>query len=96
MQLEVNHNESESCFETTIDNLAAKIIYTLSDSNVMNITGTYVPNELGGRGIAAALTKHVLEYAREHQWKVKPICSYTVAYMKKNTEYDDLLESESE
>lgn len=97
MQLEIIHNESENCFETTVDSFVAKVIYTLSDNKVMDVTGTYVPNELGGKGIAAALTKYVLEYAREQKWKVKPICSYTVAYMKKNTEYGDLLlDTESE
>lgn len=71
MQLEIIHNESENCFETTVDSFLAKVIYTLSDNKVMHVTGTYVPSELGGKGIAAALTKYVLEYALEQKMESK-------------------------
>lgn len=92
MELNITHRAADNLFECIVDDLQAKVIYT-KENNTLLITGTYVPEELGGKGIAAALTKFALEYARTNNLKVKPICSYTVAYMKRNKEYDDLLET---
>lgn len=93
MELEIVNNEAENRFETYIDNLLAEVVYIKTDKGQLIITGTHVPKELEGKGIAGALTKFALEYARENKLTVNPICSYTVAYFKKHTEYNDLLES---
>lgn len=93
MELEIINNETESRFETSIDNHLAEVVYTKTDKNQLMITGTHVPKELEGKGIAGAITKFALEYARENNLKVVPICSYTVAYFKKHPEFNDLLES---
>jgi predicted GNAT family acetyltransferase len=45
---------------------------------------------VGGRGIAAELTRHALEDARAHGWKVRPLCSYAEVYMRRHPEYNDL------
>lgn len=94
MELEIVNNEAENRFITSVDDLLSEIIYIRTDNNELLITGTHVPKELEGRGIAAAMTKFVLDYARENQLTVKPSCSYTIAYLKKHPEYNDLLDSD--
>lgn len=91
MELKITNNTSNNRFETYVDGHLAEIVYTLTDENHLLITGTHVPKELEGQGIAGALTQFALDYAREHSWTVTPICSYTVAYFKRHPEYNDLL-----
>ena len=67
----------------------AKVVYVV-DENIMKIQSTVVKPKLQGQGIAGEITKFALEYAREKGYKVKPICSYTVKYMEKHKEYEDL------
>jgi predicted GNAT family acetyltransferase len=50
----------------------------------MTITHTRVPAAIGGRGIAAELTKAALSTARSHDWSVIPQCSYAAAYIAKH------------
>jgi predicted GNAT family acetyltransferase len=45
---------------------------------------------VGGRGIAAELTKFALDTARANGWKVRPLCSYAEVYMRRHPEYNDL------
>lgn len=96
MELEIRNNEVDYRFECYVDGLLSEVVYTKINENEVLITGTHVPKELEGRGIAAALTQFALEYAREHKWVVTPICSYTVAYFKRHPEYNDILKSASE
>lgn len=96
MEYNVIHNPEQSRFEMQIDGLTAVVDYILIE-NVLNVTHTIVPSELEGRGIAAALTKTILNYARENKLKVIPSCSYTRAYItRKGDEYKDLVENREE
>lgn len=91
MEYKVIHNEAKSRFETEVEGRTALVDYRRRD-NVYVVTHTEVPTELEGRGIAAALTKALLEYVRENELKVRPVCSYTKAYLQKHTEYSDIID----
>ncbi len=64
--------------------------YVLHDG-VMTITHTEVPPAIGGRGIAAALTRAALDTARREGWKVVPACSYAAAFIRRHPEFADLV-----
>jgi uncharacterized protein len=86
----IHHNVAAKCFEMTIEGYRCELEYTLVD-HVMTITHTRVPSELGGRGLAAEITKHALNHARAENWQVVPQCSYVDAYIKKHPEFAPLL-----
>ena len=86
---EVSHLPDRRRFETTVEGHECEIDYRLSDG-VMTITHTGVPAAVGGRGVAAELTRFALETARTNGWKVVPACSYADAYMRRHPEFDDL------
>lgn len=90
MEYKVRHDQEDCKFKATVDSHQSFIKYSVSDG-VIAILSTYVPPAVEGRGVAAELTKTVLEYARENNLKVKPVCSYAVTYMQRNREYQDLL-----
>jgi predicted GNAT family acetyltransferase len=91
MTYDVRNNEQESRFETTVDGHLAIAEYDLEEPNRIVFTHTEVPEELSGRGVAAAVVKFGLDHAREKNLKVVPQCAYVAAWVKRNPEYQDLL-----
>lgn len=90
MDYKTEHNKEESRFEICIDGELAVVEYEVQD-NCLTVTHTGVPKSLSGQGIAALLTKDLLDYARENGLKIIPLCSYAEAYIKRHAEYQDLL-----
>lgn len=90
MDYNIKHNEELSRFETVVDGELGMVNYRRKD-NVLAVTHTGVPLEIGGRGVAAALTKALLDYVRDNGLKVHPICPYTRAYIERHPEYEDLV-----
>ena len=86
----IEHNVSGTCFELRLEGHRCVLDYTLNNK-VMTITYTGVPSELGGRGLAADITKFALDYAQSQGWRVVPQCSYVAAYIKKHPHYAPLL-----
>ena len=90
MEHTVMHNEAESRFEVALDNKVAVVDYRKMNGVYLAVTHTGVPKEYEGQGIAAKLTKALLDYARANGLKVKPLCSYARVYMDRHPEYEDL------
>lgn len=90
MSLEINQDHQHNRFIAQVDGHRCVVDYLLNDG-VMKIIHTGVPDAVGGRGIAAEMTKFALDTARRDGLKVVPICSYTVAYVRRHPEYSDIL-----
>ena len=90
MELNIIHNKESERFEASIEGMIAFIKYRQTDQ-LISILSTQVPKELEGRGIAAALTKFALEYARNNDLAVEPVCSYTVTYIASHPQYKELI-----
>lgn len=86
----IEHDVTGKCFELKLEGHRCVLDYTLNNQ-VMTVTHTGVPNALGGRGLAAEITKFALDYAQAQGWKVVPQCSYVAAYIKKHSEYASLV-----
>lgn len=90
MEHEICHFPENFKFETVVDGHACYVRYCPCPEGI-KITSTYVPQQVEGRGIAAALVKSALDYAACSGFKVVPLCSYVVAYIKRHPEYSHLL-----
>ena len=88
--MDVTHQPEAHEFSTEVDGHRAKLQYRLHDG-VMTIVHTGVPEEIGGRGVAAELARTALETARANGWKVVPACAYAEVFMRRHPEYADLL-----
>lgn len=64
--------------------------YAIEGDRVV-VEHTFVPDELRGQGLAAALTRAALEEARRAGWKVVPACSYVAAFIERHPEFADLI-----
>lgn len=89
MSFTIKHNASAHQFETRVDDHACVLDYAL-DGDVMTITHTGVPAEVGGRGIASSLVQEAMTTARGKGWKVVPACSYAASWMTRHPEFDDI------
>ena len=90
--MDVHHDMQAQEFSAEVEGCRAELQYRLRDG-VMTITHTGVPEEIGGRGVAAELTRVALETARANGWKVVPACAYAEAFVRRHREYEDLLQS---
>ena len=60
------------------DKLLGKIEFTLSD-NKMSILHTYAYES--GRGIGTLLMQNAVEWAKEHNYEIIPVCSFAQKYL---------------
>jgi predicted GNAT family acetyltransferase len=60
------------------DKLLGKIEFTLSDNN-MTILHTYAYES--GRGIGTLLMQNAVEWAKEHDYTIIPVCSFAQKYL---------------
>ncbi|CAM3790893.1 hypothetical protein BOTU111922_05665 [Bordetella tumulicola] len=86
----ITHDEAQGRFQADVDGHLCVLDYQLR-GNTMIIQHTGVPGAIGGRGIAAALTRHALDTARKRGWLVLPVCSYAAAYIARHPDYQDLV-----
>jgi len=88
---EVYHNTEQKRFEIRLGEEFAELTYALQGENTLVLLHTGVPPAWEGRGIGSRLVKAVLEYARAHRYRIVPLCSFVVAYLRRHPEYNDLL-----
>ena len=88
--MRIERNEATRRFETEIDGKLGVLEYRMAGRSIV-FTHTGVPPGIEGRGVASALTKAGLEYARRQQLKVVPQCPFVQEYLAKHSEYSDLV-----
>ena len=90
MSFDVTHDAAARRFETRVEREHCTLDYELG-GNVMTITHVIVPEPVGNRGIAAALTEAALVYAREQGLRVVPRCPYAEAYVARHRQWADIV-----
>ena len=92
-QVKVTHNPEKNRFETIVEGYASRLDY-LQDGKNFVITHVGVHPELRGQGLAGQIVEASLTYAREHDFRVIPMCSYAAAYIRRHPEYLELTNQE--
>lgn len=88
--LDITHHGIPGRFVTEVDGHVANLDYEMSDG-IMHITHTRVPQAIGGRGIAGKLVEAAFHHARIEGWRVRPLCNYADAWVRRHPEYADLV-----
>lgn len=83
-------NPAAKRFEVRIGDQVAFADYNIVATGIL-FTHTEVPDALGGRGIAKALVRAGLRYARDKGMKVMPVCPFFARYIKEHVEEQDIL-----
>lgn len=87
---DVVDNTAEHQFEIELDGRKAFAEYRLVHGAVI-LPHTVVPEAFEGKGIASRLARYAMQYARDRDLKVIPVCPFMAAYMQKHPETHDLV-----
>lgn len=86
----VRNNVASKRFELETSGRVAFLDYMQAGSNI-TYTHTEVPPELEGQGLGSSLARYALDYARENNLKIIPICPFVTSYLKRHPEYHSLV-----
>jgi len=84
--MQIYHDNANNRAFVEIEGFEAEVEYRLGDG-YCDITHTFVPSPLEGRGIASQLVKFVYDYARNEGLKPRATCPYAKAWLDKHPEY---------
>ena len=84
--LPIHHDQAGHQFEITVDGHRPYGAYMDLGQQTLDFYRTFVPNEIRGRGVAAALASAALAYAERIGYSVIPSCSYVESYLAKRDE----------
>ena len=92
--VEIKHtnNELKGVFELYYDGGKAGLMtYSWAGDDKFIIDHTEVDEEYGGKGLGKDLVKAGVEYAREKNVKVIPLCPFAKKVIAKTPEFQDVL-----
>jgi len=71
--------------------VGAELTYTRPAEAVMKVNHTLVDKEHRGKGLAPQLYRAMVQFARENQRKVIPICPFVITMFEQNPQDADVL-----
>ena len=88
----VQHDTENQEFTLRRDGHAGELAYARPAEGLVDFTHTFVDEALRGQGVADALARAALAYAREQKLNVKTSCTFMAGFVQKHhAEYADLL-----
>ena len=72
-------------------NILAELVYTKPAGDKMIIEHTEVSDELGGKGVGKQLVHTAVEYARNNNIKIIPLCPFAKKVFDRTPEWHDVL-----
>ncbi|MCM4154785.1 GNAT family N-acetyltransferase [Gramella sp. AN32] len=92
--MEIKHKETDSRGIFYIENeeqgLIGELTYQKAKNNIITIDHTEVKREMENRGIGSKLVKKSVEYARENNLKIDPLCPFAEVQFDMNKSYQDV------
>lgn len=86
----MKNNEALSRFELETNGLITFANYR-QDADILTIDYVFAPPELRGSGSAAKLMEEIAMFARKENMKIIPICGFASSWLKRSSQYRDLL-----
>ncbi|WP_235775512.1 MULTISPECIES: GNAT family N-acetyltransferase [Paenibacillus] len=71
--------------------MAAEMTYVVSSPKLYIIDHTFVENKYRGQGLGDLLVQAIVEYARENEIKLMPLCPFAKGRLQQNSEFGDVL-----
>jgi len=93
--LKLKTNAESNRLELEVDDVVAFIEYKLTRDKLFLIH-TEVPDALSGKGVGTAIVLKALEYAKENNYKIIPICPFVQSYLKRHQEWVDIVDPDAQ
>ena len=87
--MEVENNKEKSRFELKVLDKLCYLEYQVKLKSII-VAHTEVPVELSGQGLGKSLVCEAINYAKENNLKIIPVCKFTERYLNKHEEYNML------
>ena len=86
----VTYNMAEKRYEMPFGHLTvyAKV---RKDTNRLYIDYVFAPPELRGKGAAGQFMRELMDVVRTENLKVVPICGYAASWLRRHSDYHDLV-----
>jgi predicted GNAT family acetyltransferase len=91
----VRDRPEELRYEIEEDGEVAGFIAYRRDDGVITMVHTDVDPKWEGKGVGSALARGALDDVRARGLKVRPLCPFVAAFIKRHPEYDDLVFSKA-
>lgn len=89
-EVQVENNEAEHQFETTVDGHHAVLTYSVENGKLY-LLHTGVDEALEGQGVGSALVRSAAEHARREGLRIVPFCHFAKGWLQRHDEYADLV-----
>jgi uncharacterized protein len=89
--IDVRHDAAAGRFSAVVEGQEAYLLYHAAGPETLDFESTFVPVPLRQRGIASALVRQALDYARARRAGVVPSCWFVRRFVERHPEYRDLV-----
>lgn len=92
MSTDIHHKENGSrgvFFMRGDKGVSSELTYSLKE-NVMVIDHTETKREFEGQGLASQLLDKAVDYARNKDYKIDPLCPFAEVKFDENSKYSDV------
>jgi predicted GNAT family acetyltransferase len=84
--------EKKGMFYVEVDgNILAEMVYSMASPSKMIIEHTEVSDELKGKNVGFQLVKTAVDYARQNNIKIIPLCPFAKSVFDRKEELRDVL-----
>jgi len=88
--IQKNETEGGAFFAVVGDNTIGEMTYIWSDDNHFIVNHTEVINEYEGQGVGKKMVEKAVEFAREKNCIITPLCPYVRHIFDKTPAYNDV------
>jgi len=92
--MDIQHKEGESkgsFFVKKNGKMEAEITYSKAGNSKIIIDHTEVSDSLRGEGVGKALVEHAVNYARDNELRVIPLCPFAKSLIERDESLQDVL-----
>ena len=91
MDIQHRENDSRGMFYIKSEKgMIGELTYHKSKDNILTIDHTEVKREMENQGIGSSLVKKSVEYARENDLKIDPLCPFAEVQFEMHKSYADV------
>lgn len=92
MNVRFEESESKGAFYVEENGKrVAEVTVSKAGGNILIIDSTRVDDELRGKNAGKQLVEAIVKHAREHQYKIIPLCPFAKSVFEKEKSYQDVL-----
>lgn len=98
MNISVDHDETSGTLTLygsipDLTGTAKVVLHRIAASSTYSADHTLVPESMAGRGVGTQLLESLIDYARDHQLHIVPVCSFVVHQANKHPDWSDVIVS---